>query len=523
MTGGVQTFATPGTIIIVSKEFSDFTYSCASDIISIADCKLKFGSASLGIVELLLVTTSVSGVLNNTPVLANITVSATADGTSTITCPSTCVAEEVITCQISTKEKEKPFKVLLSSINIRDTSEPPIGTLGKLQVKNTGKEGLQEFQDSFAFKWTAGSRSGKTKLGSAMTGYKTVTIISTPKKRTLITCASASPVESTTMVCHIVPHDRYGTVYISARTLVMSISRIQGPTLATLVPEKLDDDNADDTPYNKFWFNFTTGSSIGLASIRAKTLDGTFLASYNITVVGTPDDTSSTTCTEEGATALAWAPCTIIPRRKGVVIYAAKSSFRPQLVGDGDGEIGKIDPDAGTMFEFHVKSNIFDRNLTVTDELAGSVDLLTHPGGNAYPWGASKTFEVYPYFTEATAGQAPYAEIMSGRATLPELPAWDASIVGSAGVGKGVTTKERFASMSCGEDACAFVMRDGQIMTYDSLGRSSTACLTVVLAMGVVFRKVILKHHHRSITAPSLKQHFKTATKPPLEHHYSVI
>jgi hypothetical protein len=100
---GVQTYATPGTIKIISKISSDFTYSCARDIISTANCTLKFGSTSLGLVELLLMMTSASGVQSNTSVLANISVSAIADKTSTITCPSTCTKEEAITCQIVTK------------------------------------------------------------------------------------------------------------------------------------------------------------------------------------------------------------------------------------------------------------------------------------------------------------------------------------------------------------------------------------------------------------------------------------
>jgi hypothetical protein len=267
---------------------------------------------------------------------------------------------------------------------------------------------------------------------------------------------------------------------------MMSISGIQGATLTVLVPEKLDDDHADDTPYNKFFFNFTAGSSYGLASIQAKTLAGTLLKSYDIIVVGTPDSTSSITCTDEGATALAWAACTIIPRRKGDVIYASKSFFKPQLFGDG--EIDEISPMAGNKFEFHIKSNIPSRNVTVKDQLAGSVELLTHSGGNAYSWGSKKSFEIYPKFSESTSGQA----------TLPEVPAWDVSIVGSAGVGKGVTTKERFASMSCGDDTCAIVTKDGQIMTFgapqastlNSFGRVGNERIGVVFAPGVDFQKV---------------------------------
>jgi hypothetical protein len=333
--------------------------------------------------------------------------------------------------------------------------------------------------------WTAGRKSGKTKLGSALTGYKTVTIIGSPSETTLIKCALTSLDELATTVCEISPRDVFGTVFTAARTLVMSI---QGGVVTALVPGKLDDDHADDTRYNKYFFNFTAGASYGLASIQAKTLAGTLLKSYDIIVVGTPDSTSSITCTDEGATALAWAPCTIIPRRKGDVIYASKSFFKPQFVGDG--EIDEISPMAGNKFECHIKCNIPSRNVTVKDQLAGSVELLTHSGGNAYYWGSKKTFEIYPKFSESTSGQA----------TLPEVPAWDASIVGSAGVGRGVTTKERLASISCGDDTCAIVTKDGQIMIYgaprastlNSFGREGNERIGVVFAPGVDFQKVTL-------------------------------
>jgi hypothetical protein len=46
MTSSTLTYATPGTITIVSKDTSDFTYSCPDDIISSANCTLKFGANS---------------------------------------------------------------------------------------------------------------------------------------------------------------------------------------------------------------------------------------------------------------------------------------------------------------------------------------------------------------------------------------------------------------------------------------------------------------------------------------------
>lgn len=204
---------------------------------------------------------------------------------------------------------------------------------------------------------------------------------------------------------------------------------------------------------------------------------------FTVTVIETPDATSSFTCVSKQVTAYSPVVCSIFPRRQGKSIFAASSNFKPAVL-TGVGSVSIVSPTSGNILYFRVVIPQSYTTALVSDGLSSNfVQLITTPPSRFYSWAPATAF---PLNLILPSLGRPVGDELLAAATLSK--------------GSRVSGSEKIVSIACGTvvDYCLGVTAVGAVVAWgvqssvalgrdDLAGNSMTPLDTVIYNIQDVF------------------------------------
>jgi len=222
---------------------------------------------------------------------------------------------------------------------------------------------------SFTFTFTAPSQGGAVTVTSGLGDPAIVLVLGVPDATSTVSCAEPSVHTGASVGCTILARQNGANIFARAS----DFAPFATPSGAV---------SAIAEPYgHALTFTYTAASQTGPMTVG----DG-LGATATVTVVGTPDQTSTLACNDQTLAPGGATVCTLTPRASGQIIHARATAFT--LSVDPDGSTTPLTPAIGTSFTFNfnapatVGTKTIDSGVGVTTEVdvvSSELENLTLP------------------------------------------------------------------------------------------------------------------------------------------------
>jgi len=266
------------------------------------------------------------------PTSAAVQITDTADATGTLSCVASTLAIGATTTCTSTARREG------ASVTALAAQYTPSASAGSVSAMSP------EVGTGFTFTFTAPLVSGSVVVGDGLR-TTTLTIVDVVDATSTLACDDSELAVDATTTCTITPKKGGATVTTQAGNFTPSAT--VGSVSA-----------AAPTTGDAFTFTFRAPAGSGPALVR----DG--FNEVAITVLDTPDGTSTLTCADPVLMVGIPTICTIMPRRAGQPITTRATAFTANVTA---GSVGPIGPAFGTTFTFMVTAPATSGPITVAD------------------------------------------------------------------------------------------------------------------------------------------------------------